>query len=136
MNPDLRVVLTLPGELGRSRSPQPWAPGRLNGDGSESSSRLQRVTAGGCAWRRPGLQPQVREDLLDHRLFQDRGNDLQLDAAARAVLQVEIESEASAKTNLYPSYVAAKTRLSSLAQLSRTGRWCMQFASHSAGCAA
>jgi len=32
----------------------------------------------------------------------------------------DLESAASAKTNLYPSYVAAKTRLSSLAQLSRT----------------
>ena len=32
----------------------------------------------------------------------------------------DLESAASAKTNLYPSYVAAKTRLRSLAQLSRT----------------
>ncbi len=133
MNPDLRVALTLPGELGRSRSPQPCPPGCLNGDGSESSSRLQRLTAAGCARRRPGLQPQVREDLLDHRLLQDRRNDLQLAAAVRAVLQLEIESAALAKTNLYSSYVVAKTRLSSLAQLRRTGRWCMQFASHSAG---
>ena len=37
--------------------------------------------------------------------------------------------------NLYSSDVAAKTRLSSLAQLSRTGRWCAQVASHSAGAA-
>ena len=29
----------------------------------------------------------------------------------------------------------SNTRLSSLAQLSRTGRWCAQFASHSAGAA-
>ncbi len=35
--------------------------------------------------------------------------------------EVDLESEASAKTNLYSSYVAAKTRLSSRAQLSRTG---------------
>jgi hypothetical protein len=33
----------------------------------------------------------VREDLLDDRLFQDGRNDLQLAAAVRAVLQVEIE---------------------------------------------
>jgi hypothetical protein len=78
----------------------------------------------------------VREDLLDHRLLKNRGDDLQLAAAVRAVLQVDLESEASAKTNLYPSYVAAKTRLRSLAQLRRTGRWCAQFASHSAGGAA
>ena len=49
------------------------------------------------------------------------------------MLHVDLESEASAKTNLYSSYVAAKTRLSSLAQLSRTGRWCAQPASHSSG---
>ena len=29
---------------------------------------LQRLAAGRRAGRRPGLQPQVREDLLDHRL--------------------------------------------------------------------
>ena len=69
-----------------------------------------------------GLQPKMREDLLDHRRFQDRRSDLQIATAVRAVLQVEIESEASEKTNLYSSCVAAKTRLSSLAQLSRTGR--------------
>ena len=75
----------------------------------------------------------MREDLLDHRLLKDRRDDLQLAAAVRAVLQLEIESDASAKTNLYSSDVVAKTRLSSLAQIRRTGRWCMQFASHSAG---
>ena len=67
------------------------------------------------------MQSQVPEDLLDHRLFRDRRDDLQLAAAVRAARQVDLESEASAKTNLYSSYVAAKTRLSSLAQLSRTG---------------
>ena len=67
---------------------------------------------------------------------QDRRDDLQLAAAVRAVLEVEVESEASAQTNLYSSYVVAKTRLSSFAQLSRTGLWCAQIASHSAGGAA
>ena len=69
-----------------------------------------------------GLQTQVREDLLDHWLFEDRRDDLQFAAAVRAVFQVDLESEASAKTNLYSSYVVAKTRLSNLAPLSRTGR--------------
>ena len=32
---------------------QRW--GRMKSDGSESSSRLQRLTAGGRSWRRPGL---------------------------------------------------------------------------------
>ena len=39
----------------------------------------------------PGLQTQVREDLLDHRLLQDRRDDLQLAAAVRAVFQVDLE---------------------------------------------
>ena len=63
----------------------------------------------------------MREDALDHLRLHDRSDDLQLTAAVRAVFQINLESEASAKTNLYSSYVAAKTRLSSLAQLSRTG---------------
>jgi hypothetical protein len=33
----------------------------------------------------------VREDLLDHRLLQDRRNDLQLTAAVRAVFHVDRE---------------------------------------------
>jgi hypothetical protein len=45
-----------------------------------------------------------------------------LAAEVRAVRQVDLESEASAQTSLYSSYVGAKTRLSNLAQLSRTGR--------------
>ena len=119
--------------LARSRSPSPCSAGHLNGDESESSGRLQRLAASRRPRRCPGLQTQVREDLLDHRLLQDGRNDLELAAAGWAMLQVELESEASAKTNLYSSYVTAKTRLSSFAQLSRTGRWCAQFASQSAG---
>ena len=100
---------------------------------------------GGHAWQRPGLQTQVREGLLNHRVPghgvpgvrqaqtvletvctwltpHDRRDDFQLAAAVRAVRHVDLESAASEKTNLYPSYVVSKTRLSSLAQLSRTGR--------------
>ena len=54
-------------------------------------SRLQRLTTGWLPRRCPGLQPKMREDLLDHRLLKDRRNDLQLAAAVRAVLQVKIE---------------------------------------------
>ena len=68
------------------------------------------------------LQTQVSEDLLDHQVLHDRRDDLQLATAVRAVRHVDLESAASAKTNLYLSYVAAKTCFSSLAQLSRTGR--------------
>ena len=47
---------------------------------------------------------------------------LKLAAAVRAVAEVDLESEASAKTNLYPSYVVANTRLSSRAQPMRAGQ--------------
>jgi len=74
-------------------------------------------------WRRPRIQPKVAEDLLDHRPLEDGRDDLELPVATvRAALHVDVESEASAKTDLYSSYVAAKTRLSSRAQLIRCGR--------------
>jgi len=52
---------------------------------------LQRLATGRRARRCPRLQSQVHQDLLDHRLLQDGGDDLQLAAAVRAVLQVEVE---------------------------------------------
>jgi len=73
--------------------------------------------------RRLRIQSEVGEDLLDHRPLEDGGDDLQLPVAAvRAVLHVDVESEASAEANLYSSYAVAKTRLSSRAQLMRRGR--------------
>jgi hypothetical protein len=73
--------------------------------------------------RRLRIQSQVGEDLLDDRPLEDGGNDLELAAAAvRAALHVDVESEASAKTNSYSSYVEAKTRLNSHAQLMRPSR--------------
>ena len=53
--------------------------------------RLQMRPTGRRPWRCLGAQTQVREDPLDHRLFQDGRDDLHLAAAVRAVLQVEIE---------------------------------------------
>ena len=44
-----------------------------------------RATPSGC-W-----QPEVLEDALDHRRLQDRGDNLQLAAAVRAVLHVDLE---------------------------------------------
>ena len=101
-NPDFRVALTLPGELGRSRSPQHWAPGPPETSwiaivkplAAIDRGRLRQAAPGlagrACACRRKpllrrrtarrrapastvGLQPQVREDLLDHRLPGHRG---------------------------------------------------------------
>jgi hypothetical protein len=43
-------------------------------------------------------------------------------AAVRTVLRVDVESQASAKTNLYPSNVAANTPVYTRAQLIRCGR--------------
>jgi len=66
---------------------------------------------------------EAREDApkaLEAKL-QDGGDELQLAATVRAVVEVDLESEASAKTHLYSSYVVAKTRLSSRAQLMRAG---------------
>ena len=57
---------------------------------------------------------------------QDRRNDLQVAAAVREVRHVDLESEAAVQTDLYSSYLAARTHLSNLAQLRRTGRWCEQ----------
>ena len=37
------------------------------------------------------MQTQVREDLLDHRLFEERCDDLQLAAAVRAMRHVDLE---------------------------------------------
>jgi hypothetical protein len=74
-----------------------------------SELALQRLDSGRRKRRCPGLQPQTRKDLLDHRLLQDRRNDLQLASAVRAVLQVEVEQA-----------------LEQLGPLRRTGRWCAQ----------
>jgi len=43
----------------------------------------------------------MHQDALDYRRFEDGGDDLELTTAVRAVLDVDLESEASAKTNLY-----------------------------------
>ncbi len=100
--------------------------------GLQSCPALQAWSlGGGCG------QPQVRPDLLDHRPLEDGRNDLGLAAAeVRAVLQVDIESEASAKTNVYSSCVAAKTRSSSRPQLMRCGGAWTGSASHPAATAA
>jgi len=42
----------------------------------EWSGRWQLRRSGWRVWRCPGPQTQVREDLLDYRLFEDRGDDL------------------------------------------------------------
>jgi hypothetical protein len=68
------------------------------------------------------IQAQVSQDLLDHRLVQDGRDGLEAPGAAvRAAQHVDVESEASATTDLYSSHVAAKTRFSSCAQLMAHG---------------
>ena len=57
--------------------------GRLKLVRWERSGRLQLRPTGWRPWRRPGLQTQVREDLLDHRLLQDRRDDRSVSAPGR-----------------------------------------------------
>ena len=65
--------------------------GRMNCRGWADSAHLRRLAMGRRTGWRTGLQTQVREDLLNHRLVQDRRNDLHLTATIRAVLQIELE---------------------------------------------
>jgi len=105
----------------RQAQPRPAARGT-----GPPSRRLLKLSARRHPGRCPGLQSEVREDPLYHGCLQDGGNDLELAAAVRAVFEVDLESEASAKTNLYSSYVVANTRWSSRAQLMRAGLECAQ----------
>ena len=75
----------------RSRSPRPRSPGRLKRVGWRISQAACSCDSRAGAPRRPGLQTQVREDLRDHRLFQDRRDDLRLATVVRAVFQVDLE---------------------------------------------
>ena len=71
---------------------RPWSPGRLNCHGWVASGPLPGLATGRRPGRRTRLQPQVREDLLDHRRLQDRRDDPQIATAVRAALHVDIES--------------------------------------------
>ena len=93
--------------LGRSRILRTCAPDRLNRGGLQSSSRLQRLTWGSSAWRRPRLHPLVTEDSPDQRLLQN--------AAMIFSCQPQFGQRSRSISN---------TPLSSRAQLSRTGWWC------------
>ena len=82
---------SVPRTLGRSRPERPVSSARLNGRGWAASDHWHRPATGWRPRRRPRLQVQVREDLLDHRLLQGRRNGLHLARAVRAVLRVEVE---------------------------------------------
>ncbi len=77
----LRVTLvawplpSVPQPLGRSRLQRPCAPGRLNSGGSESSSRLQRLTSSSCA----RLRPRPRKGSLRDREAKTRSRHRQGD---------------------------------------------------------
>ena len=90
---------------------RPCSPGRLNCRGWAASSRLQRLTSGRRTARCPRLQSQAREDLPDHRLLKPAAmifsSPPQFGQCSRSI---------------------SNTRLSSFAQLSRTGRWCAKSA--------
>ena len=86
-----RPFPSAPQTLRRSRLQRPGVPDRLNGHDWAASGRLQHLATGRSTRRRAGLQTQVREDLLDDGLLQDRRDDLALTAALRAVLHVELK---------------------------------------------
>lgn len=82
--------------LRSSRFQRPRASGRLNRHGWAASACIKHPPTCRSTGRRARLRAQVREDLLDHRLFRDRGNDLQLAATVRAVLHVEAKHAVNA----------------------------------------
>jgi len=53
----------------------------------------------------------MRQDALDYRRFEDGGDDVELTTAVRAVLDVDLESEASAKTNLYLKFTSVRLKV-------------------------
>ncbi len=57
-----------------------------------------------------GLQTQVREDLLDHRLLEDRRDDLQLAAAVRAVRHVDLEHALEQLGPAQPHWAVVRAR--------------------------
>ncbi len=67
--------------------------GSRRGSGCEILSRLTRPPS--TWWLR--IQAQVSQDLLDHRPLQDRCDELELAAAVRAALQLEVEHVADSR---------------------------------------
>ena len=65
--------------------------GRLKRVGWRRPSCLQLRPTGWRAQRCPGLRTQVRENLFDHRLLEDRRDDLQPATTIRALFQVDLE---------------------------------------------
>ena len=69
----------------------------------------------------------MREDPLDHRRFEDGGcDDLELAAAVRAVLQVDLKAKLQRRLTCTQVMSQLNTRLSNRAQLIRAGRPCSQ----------
>ena len=88
--PSARIHFHRSRELSDAADFSGWSPGRLNGCGWAASGRLHRLATGQRTRRCARLHTQVREDLLDHWLFQDHRNDLQLATAVRPVLYVDV----------------------------------------------
>ena len=144
-----------PAKPGRSQSPQSWVPRHRHRDGSGRSGRLQRLSPRGCPQRRPGLpaahapastrlRPQSACRPGCVRIFSITGcqGTEALALARHKRCSGPFESGLTARMaamifNSPPQFGPcsrsnSSTRLSSRAQLSRTGRWCARLASHSA----
>jgi len=103
-----RASWPLTGRDPRQAQPLPAARGT-----GPRSGRLLKICARRRPGRCPGLQSQMCQDALDYRRFEDGGDDLELATAVRAVLDVDLESEASAKTNFrLPDPGAIRTSMS------------------------
>lgn len=80
------------GRFAQARAEPGRRPGSQNRCGTVVSGRLDEFgQPHRGAWRRPGGQPQVREDPDNHGRLFDGGDDLQPTAAVRAMLNVEVE---------------------------------------------
>jgi len=118
VHPDGQAALPWPSKPQAKLISRPRATGRSNSDQFGALRPPAAPGAGGRTPRCTRLQTQVREDLLDHR-------------ASKIAAMIF-----NSPPQFGPfSRSRSKTRLSSLSLLSRVGRWCAQFASHSAGAA-
>jgi hypothetical protein len=95
--PCRQAASTFPQYLGRGRLQRPGGGSPERSRLGTASGRLKHLATGRSTMRHPRLQTQVVEDLLDHRMLQDRGDDLEFDSepalAATALEQADREVE-------------------------------------------
>ncbi|MCY7307322.1 MAG: hypothetical protein LH632_14480 [Rhodoferax sp.] len=93
------------------RQAQPRPTARATGP---RSRRLLKSSARRRPGRCPGLQPLVREDPLYHWCLHDGGDDLELAAAVRSVLHVDLKAKLQRRLTCTQVMSQLNTRLSEL----------------------